>query len=104
MQSRPCCPLSKQAGPCCGLPTLVLQLMGAEGGKAAGGGIPASEARALPGAEDPGDDLLVAITPIPLTPWDPGPRVAPGPSTDTSSGLNLRLHIAMMIAVLFLER
>ena len=78
--------------------------MGGGGHQAAGRGIPASEARALQGAEDPSDDLLAALTPIPLTPWDPGPRVAPGPRTDTSSGLNLRLHIAMMIAVLFLER
>lgn len=41
----------------------------------------------------------------PPRPWigpAPGPRQPAGPSTDTS-GLNLRLHIAVTIAALFLE-
>lgn len=51
---------------------------------------------------------LVCRYPLPSAPRDPGtPPKSPGPlgpSTDTSSGLNLRLHIAMTIAALFLER
>lgn len=45
-----------------------------------------------------------SLHPLGPRPTSSDPGVAPGPSTDTSSGLNLRLHIAMTIAVLFLER
>lgn len=57
--------LCKPPGPCCGLPTLVLQLTGAGGGghQAAGRGILASEARALQGSEDP-----VMTSRLPLLP------------------------------------